>query len=465
MAEQQKERLASWKEIAAFLGRDVTTVQRWERELGLPIRRADGRKGHSVYAYPEEINRWLERRSVAANGQSFEKVPEKGNGNGTAKPLNLLKQTAIRPSHLHRAAPVVLVVSSVILVCAVAVYIVRATRPPQIARLAFTDTGLAAWDASPKLLWAYDFGERLGINPSTEVFPPIVRTRWTENAPEEILVVPPLAISDQDLSTDTLYSFSTGGKLLWSHRFDDRLSFAGTVYGPRWLFGALMTISDDPNPSIWCAVREFPWFPSVVLEMDKNGHPLARFVNAGHIIGLFHIRNHDGSFVLASGINNEYGSAMLAVLREESPSGSSPQTPGSHYSCDDCPEGQPYRYFVFPRSELNRASTYGYNQTWNVLVDKSEIHVMVDELAGTGTPDWESYNFTAGLQPVSVEVSDHYWVDHRQFYAQGKIKHSVEDCPERTQPHTIREWDPENGWREFKVPIIASKDGSHEVSR
>jgi hypothetical protein len=29
--------LGSWKEIAAYLGRDVRTVQRWEKKEGLPV--------------------------------------------------------------------------------------------------------------------------------------------------------------------------------------------------------------------------------------------------------------------------------------------------------------------------------------------------------------------------------------------------------------------------------------------
>ncbi len=31
--------LNSWKEIAAYMGRGVRTVQRWERDLALPVRR------------------------------------------------------------------------------------------------------------------------------------------------------------------------------------------------------------------------------------------------------------------------------------------------------------------------------------------------------------------------------------------------------------------------------------------
>ena len=35
------DRLDSWKEIAAYLNRDVTTVQRWEKREGMPVHRQD----------------------------------------------------------------------------------------------------------------------------------------------------------------------------------------------------------------------------------------------------------------------------------------------------------------------------------------------------------------------------------------------------------------------------------------
>jgi tetratricopeptide (TPR) repeat protein len=51
-------RLDSWKEIAAFFDRDERTVNRWEKELGLPVHRLPGTKGR-VYAYTEELSGWL----------------------------------------------------------------------------------------------------------------------------------------------------------------------------------------------------------------------------------------------------------------------------------------------------------------------------------------------------------------------------------------------------------------------
>lgn len=51
-------RLDSWKEIAAYLKRGARTVQRWEREEGLPVRRLQHGKLGSVYGYKPELDAW-----------------------------------------------------------------------------------------------------------------------------------------------------------------------------------------------------------------------------------------------------------------------------------------------------------------------------------------------------------------------------------------------------------------------
>ena len=55
-------RLDSWKEIASYLGRGIRTVQRWEREEGLPVHRLDHAKRGTVYASRRELTAWWESR-------------------------------------------------------------------------------------------------------------------------------------------------------------------------------------------------------------------------------------------------------------------------------------------------------------------------------------------------------------------------------------------------------------------
>jgi hypothetical protein len=56
-------RLDSWKEIAEYLRRGITTVQRWEREEALPVRRHLHSTSGSVFAYADDIDAWLVARS------------------------------------------------------------------------------------------------------------------------------------------------------------------------------------------------------------------------------------------------------------------------------------------------------------------------------------------------------------------------------------------------------------------
>jgi tetratricopeptide (TPR) repeat protein/TolB-like protein len=56
---EQRQVLDSWKEISAYLNRSVMTCQRWERQLDLPVHRLDGTPRARVFAYPDELDRWL----------------------------------------------------------------------------------------------------------------------------------------------------------------------------------------------------------------------------------------------------------------------------------------------------------------------------------------------------------------------------------------------------------------------
>ncbi len=56
-------RLDSWKAIAAYLGREVRTAQRWERSEGLPVHRLGHQKRGSVYAFAGELDAWRQQRA------------------------------------------------------------------------------------------------------------------------------------------------------------------------------------------------------------------------------------------------------------------------------------------------------------------------------------------------------------------------------------------------------------------
>lgn len=72
----ENRRIDSWKEIAAFFGRDERTVKRWEKERGLPVHRLPGERG-GVFAWSHELTQWLNSSSASriANGDSAAAPP------------------------------------------------------------------------------------------------------------------------------------------------------------------------------------------------------------------------------------------------------------------------------------------------------------------------------------------------------------------------------------------------------
>jgi hypothetical protein len=88
--------LGSWKEIACYLGKGVRTVQRWERQFGLPVRRPNASNKGVVCALPDELDTWFAVRWGRRNGLE----PNSENGTRPSPEVRANVETSHR---LHRA--------------------------------------------------------------------------------------------------------------------------------------------------------------------------------------------------------------------------------------------------------------------------------------------------------------------------------------------------------------------------
>lgn len=76
VSETKGDRLDSWKAIAEYLGVEVRSVQRWEKERGLPAHRVPGDRRGRVFAYSSDLDAWLNsgtQADIAAQAEKSER--------------------------------------------------------------------------------------------------------------------------------------------------------------------------------------------------------------------------------------------------------------------------------------------------------------------------------------------------------------------------------------------------------
>ncbi len=468
MSQSNGERLDSWKEIAVYLGRDLRTVRRWEKEKGLPVRRVPGGERRAVFAYRADIDSWLMGQvSDGLNGQKvpaqipqiLQDVPAAASEPVTSFPATSPNSPRALASKPRAVREIILPVG---LLCALvlAAYISwgKLNQGP-ISQVSFNGNSLLARDGRGAILWSYDFSRPLVPNPET-LGPTISIADLGPGRQRDVLVLAPFSSPDLGSSAnDTLFCFSESGKVMWQHVFDDTFRFGENDYGSPWVSGPMMVARSAGDPSIWVAAQEMFWSASTLTRFDRDGEQKSQFVNWGHIAAINHVRNSNGSFILVGGISNQCDCAMFAVLREDNPSGSSPATDPA-FTCKNCPEGKPYRYLLFPRSELTELSGAAYNSVRLIQVNGGKVWIATTETKLPGSlpgPDWIKYDLSDSFVPQAFTISDHFWTLHREMEAEGRIHHTVAQCPERTSPRKVKMWSAEHGWQEISVPVSTER--------
>jgi hypothetical protein len=88
--------LSSWKDIAAYTGKGVRTVQRWDRDFGLPVRRPVGSSTKSaVLLYRSDLDAWLAQRALQSRLKSQTASARKRSGprsSGLAETIRTAKE-------------------------------------------------------------------------------------------------------------------------------------------------------------------------------------------------------------------------------------------------------------------------------------------------------------------------------------------------------------------------------------
>jgi Tol biopolymer transport system component len=207
--ESSDDRLESWKAIAAYLARGITTVQRWEQNEGLPVHRLPHAKKGSVFAFKRELEEWRSARasSPAAEGTSAA---------GEATDAGDRHELQTKPSLTRRPHPAVWIAAVAVAGSAVAA-VVLLTADANRAKF-----NLDAAPIAPSAVVARPLANDRGSegHPSLSPAGDQIVYRWQREGTPGLYIKPVTSGAARLLATDNPAKFAAATSPKWSPRGD-----------------------------------------------------------------------------------------------------------------------------------------------------------------------------------------------------------------------------------------------------
>lgn len=434
-------RLDSWKAIAEYLQRDVATVARWEKTLGLPVRRIAG-AGRSVFADTAEIDEWLRTTKPGPETPDLTVTPP-------ADPTPPSVPTTPARTRVGMLLALVTAVAAILL----GVVAPRESAPAADLRIEVTSTGVVARDAAGGERWRHPFPT------DYRTMVPAEPSQVVGGADPGIyfgIVARELRANDQ-VEGGTLNFFSLDGVPQRSFSFDDQVNFNDTSYGAPWVLASFAANEENGRHRVAISAHHHMWNPGLVTILDERWQRRGTFVHDGWIE---QVRWLGPERLLVGGFSNGHNGGMVALLDAAALDGQGPEPAGSPQFCQNCGTGAPLRMFVFPRSEFNRVTASRFNRalvtTWT-----GGLVAQTREVLSADGDVTAIYEFSPSFDLIGAKFNERYWDMHRALEVEGKLTHSRAHCPDRDGPRQTQMWEPATGWRTVQVRPLTRPDHAH----
>jgi len=420
---EDKNLLSSWKEISAYLGRDVRTCLRWERKFGLPIHRLDPKSDKSrVFAYREELDRWLHQSKTGrSRGRNY--------------------------------SPRILFVGGLCLAVAALAFVLRVFFLGrfflgQPADFSIKGSVLAVLDNGGRVLWRYDTGlENLC---GEEIY----RSRFQFRRSARTASLPYLLIKDlnRDGRHEVLFSLQTqdemgegvvlcfdrNGRPLWRFRAGREMKCGDKTYSGDYRIHGLLAedLDGDGQLEIIVVSVQRPSWPCQLALLNPQGRLEGEFWNAGYFndVCLADLDDDGIKEIIAGGNHNESGRGCLAVFASHSISGGSPQATFP-YRCPGLGPGSELFYILLPRTDVDLADCYPVDAIISVdILDNRRIQAKTD-LSSL------FYQFTFDFREKEVILSHGFMQAHEKARQEGRIRSRLDKEYEDRLVEGIRYWD------------------------
>ena len=357
MKENGEGRLVSWKEIAAYLGCDVRTCLRWEKERGLPVHRPGGAPGPRVYAWQDELDEWLAG------------APREQGATPTAGP-EVKITTANLPDSLKRrrlfwAVPLIVIPLGV---AVIAFLPARKDRVP--FDFTIEESRLVILNKAKQTLWSFETGIQ-DLWPEKEY-----RKHFQVRRPDaevEIKAAPALIIEDLDRDgrkevlfvphCDTtanpsrlLYCFDDRGRRKWTEPFEGgkQMQFGKKLFSKDYnTYFQTVDVNGDGRSEIIVFSEQITDWPTQMVVLSPEKDILGEFWNSGRINDLI-LSDVDGDGrkeILIGGVHNESQKAFIAIFAPDKIGGAWPEA--AEFPSTGLSAGSEKAYILLPLTDID----------------------------------------------------------------------------------------------------------------
>ena len=343
--------LSSWKEIAAYLDRDVRTCVRWEKQFGLPVHRLEKESKGKVFAFTDEIDRWLASRAENLTSEGSKSPPRRRLwlfGLALAAILlgwGIFRWTGFIPGGrgAARRVPTEFRIQGSTL-------IILDQEGRDLGRFETRREGL-----EPEAVYRNHFQTKTYTDEWQPVWPYIMLCDVNGDGQRETLFS--LQTKDE-LNEGILYCLDEKGKELWHFETGRELAFGGKSYRREYrIFGFdVADVNADGKLEVLILSVQRPDWPCQFAVLNAAGRCQQEFWNCGHLADLC-LGDIDGdgrNELVLSGVNNEYETGCAVIFKTGHIGGSSPQDDPQFRSPDLTP-GTETAYLLFPTSDAVRA--------------------------------------------------------------------------------------------------------------
>lgn len=417
----ENKQLASWKEIASYLGVDERTCQRWEKKYGLPVRRMEDTPKSRVFAHKEDLDRW--RDAVTKNNNFVREVQLASPAQkGESRPQNLIKR------YIFYGIPVL------IMAALLTIFLPRFFSDRQPVDFRIDHSTLIILNKLGRELWSYDtqipnlweekeyreaFQRKKEISDEQRRLPVLFIKDIDHDGLNEVLFS---TQTTDGLKADVLYCFDSKGTKLWEFKAGREIQLGSKVYSRDFVIIAvdIVDLNNDGVMEILVISHARQQIPTQVAVLNLRGSLIREYWNVGQFNDYaFEDLNGDGrKDILLAGQSNAYDRPCLVVLDFDSMKGISPTKP--EMECPGLEKGSEKYYLLFALTELDKL--------FMPRIALGKIDILSNRRIQVRTTSSDViYELNFLLNPEDVTLSDDFARRYRDAYREGKLRAPLDD--------------------------------------